>query len=696
MRKLFMKGFCIFFAVFLCCLCFAPFATAAASGVNPMKSTYVVDDLYAYGFNLNDYALDESSDYVSLMHFQEYGFDKNGNRNYYGLYVYVYNASGKPIEKKDNFIQLSYNDGNFYKKYSLELLSVSNDSNNENIFYKFRVLGIEDIAQLIHKDVRHYFISGIELNFADDSMDDDYGVQQHWEYSGYQFNFGSNIPTGTLMQYCTKLETVEIDLHGARWFSEDSDLGHDFRYEVSSVYFAIPNAVINEYGNIHDPAGTSGLISVQGCYNKYGINGLIVESQDAYNEFSPALNKNRNEIAYDVLSGKYYDDPDHLNFWANYIANWPSFYSSKHKISSSGSVEYIYYSLGYNPSTFDVTNEISHLMLLHKGSSPEVSEDALLDLWLSSGKPCHLTPDTLYMGSFTNGISKDLQYFNISVEDGDLSSSIKSFVSTKKTQFGKVILKLFNKELWDNPEVYPECKPLQEITYFNLKDLFFTDKAMCNDMYMSYEDLCEFDDFYDDKNLGNHIYVMRFGVDPYYCTELDHGTNITTKNGERGWYYEKTVYDNFYVLSFTFRNEKGGISVVPVNAKPITIIGSIVPGSNDGGYSPNPQDKSLMDWLKALIAFLKKLKIFPILMGILLVLLIVKFVWPLLKKLGNARLEVAKARASDHNNEKRDKSPPTAGAPPSISMDDLYVSEVKKVSGCSDSSRRLGSRDKNN
>ena len=114
------------------------------------------------------------------------------------------------------------------------------------------------------------------------------------------------------------------------------------------------------------------------------------------------------------------------------------------------------------------------------------------------------------------------------------------------------------------------------------------------------------------------------------------------------------------ILSFTFRNEKGGISVVPVNAKPITIIGSIVPGSNDGGYSPNPKDKSLLDWLKALLAFLKKLKIFPILMGILIVLLIVKFVWPLLKKLGNAGLDIAKSRASRPKNENRDKSPPSS------------------------------------
>lgn len=679
MKKVFVKSLCVFFAIFMFCMCFTPLVSAAESK-NPMLSTYVVNDLHSYGFNLADYPIDESSDYVLLMHFQEYGLARSGDRSRYDLYVYVYNASGKPIQKSGNYIQLAYNKNNIYRKYSLEFLSVSNEVSNENLFYKFRVSGIEQIAQNITTSERHYDISGIELNFVDNSRDDDYPVQQHWEYIGFQYNFGSDNPAGTLTYKCSTLETIDIELHGARWFSDDSNYGKNFRYEVSSVYFAIPNSIISKYGNIKDPNGTSGLVSVQGCYNKYGINGLIVENQAAYNEFIPCLNRNRLEMARDYVNGRWADDPQGAAFWSDYIKKWPHFFvgipvfeydpigaltipveyeCTIERQYDNAFQEFLYefFGQGNENNIFSSSFHLGHLMLLSKGSSAIISEDDLYNLWVSSGKPCHLTPDTLYMGSLTSGISKDLQYFNVSVKDGDLSSSIKSYLSTKETQFGKFIAKLFNGNL--GPETYPECRPLHEITYFNIKDLLFTEESMCNEMYMSQSDLQDFDKFYDAKNLGNHIYIMRFGVDPYFCGSVYGGTNISTKNGERAWYYEKTVYDNFDILSFTFQDKRGGISVVPVNCKPITIIGSVVPGTNAGGFNPNGDFKDFRYYLNLLWSFLKKLKIFPILMGILVILVVIKFVWPLLKKLGNAGLEVAKARASRPKNENRDKSPPT-------------------------------------
>lgn len=672
MKKRLVKITAFFFAVFLFCMSLVPIV-GAEEFKNPMLDTYVCDDLNTYGFRLSDYPADTSSKRVSLMHFQEYGFHKDGDPRYYDLYVYVYNPSCNAIETTGNYIQLAFGESKNYKKYPLEILSHSVDDENENLFYKFKVSAIESFNKTANRGTRKYFISGIELNFRDDSRDDDYPVSQEWIYSGYQFNFGSSNPAGSLVCNVKELKTVKIDLHGARWFSSTSDYGKDFRYEVSSVYFAIPNDIIRDFGNPGDENGTSGLVSVQGTYNKYGLNGLIVESEGAYNAFQPYLNKGIYPSIQDYFSSGNFGSNDPQ---IKYLSSWPEFFTGGDVKSLGGLFgnkvnAHVGYSfkrnhnednfwdkLGsfFSPVDVDVNFYQDFLMLLTRGSSPDISKGDLTELWESSGKPCFLDPANMYIGGHTEGIGKDLHYYDISVNDGNLNSQIKSWASTRKVKF---LDKLFNKKLYTDEKGYPDCKPLQEITYFNLKDLVYNEEAMCNEMFMSKADLEEFDDFYDKNHLGNHVYIMRFAVDPYYCSK---GTARFTNDAgaveeSDCYYYEKVIYDNFDVLSFTFQREDGFISVVPVNCKPISIIGSVVAGSNKDNNNPNGA-YTFAAFLRDLWNFIKKLKIFPILMGILLLVIFFKLIWPIFKKLGNAGLEVAKARASRPKNENRDKSPP--------------------------------------
>ena len=75
------------------------------------------------------------ADYVLLLNFFEYGYNATSSKDY-GLYLYIYNPSGKFIsDSSKNKIQLSVSQLDYYYKYSLDLVSRSED----NLFLKFKV-----------------------------------------------------------------------------------------------------------------------------------------------------------------------------------------------------------------------------------------------------------------------------------------------------------------------------------------------------------------------------------------------------------------------------------------------------------------------------------------------------------------------------------------------------------------------------
>ncbi|MBQ8280915.1 MAG: hypothetical protein IJZ25_00760, partial [Lachnospiraceae bacterium] len=284
---------CLFFAI-LMVLSILPLSVFA--GVeNPMHSTYVCNDLRNMGYDLSKYPYDSSADFVTVIDFLEYGYDYNGDQRYYGLYIYLYNPSGKVLQENGNYVELSYikkdNTSSGYAKYALQILSKSSDTANENVFYKLYLPMSRNIANYIINGIRTYYVSSIELQYSSETgaKAKSFVVGGTYKYQGYQKHFGRTDDEDTL--YCTfeKLEVIETKLNAASWFSNTSDLGEDYRYELSSVYFNIPNYFIEKYGN--PKYETSGLYSVQGEYYKYLTNGILTTDESYYNGFLPSIGK---------------------------------------------------------------------------------------------------------------------------------------------------------------------------------------------------------------------------------------------------------------------------------------------------------------------------------------------------------------------------------------------------------------------
>ena len=268
------------------------FALTADAVGNPMHNTYVCDDLMNMGYNVAEYPVDASDDSISVIKFLEYGFDYHGDQRYYGLYIYLYNPSGKAISiNGNNSVQLSFVDYDGKKttntKYACEVLSVSNDDTNSNVFIKLYISASRNIAHKINAVYREYYVNSVEFDFGGNKLKD-YATASYWTYQGFQENFGRN-ETSPNTLYWTKdvTEVCRTELASANWFSDAwAGTNGEYMYEMSSVAFTVPSYFIKKYGDpFNQSSKTRGLKSVQGEYYKYVTDGLIISDADFYNYY---------------------------------------------------------------------------------------------------------------------------------------------------------------------------------------------------------------------------------------------------------------------------------------------------------------------------------------------------------------------------------------------------------------------------
>lgn len=628
-------AFIILISVFL-----IPVSAYVAPIINPCDDSYVVDDLTKMGYNTYDYVLDPSANFLQVIHFLEYAYSSTDHR-YYSLYLYLYNPSGKKISESGSNIQLCYTgpDGteSKYIKYSLEVVNASKEQGSENILYKLEVKGIKDIANKINSSNRTYNLASVEILYEGESKpvtktlrSSDDKNRCKWTYTGYQSGFGSATKDGTLRCDVDVLDTIPVELHDASWMSDTSNLGEDYRWEVKSYYFNIPYSYIRKYGDITmSTDDTDGLVAVEGEYYKYGLNGLIVPDQETYNKFLPSVDIYKfPEVSYD---------------------EWESFFKLYGRESTGNNVTHtkIYYEFSFNrlldvdlesgaSTTIQYSNKnLLKYNLLSIGSNVSIQSDVFKALWEASGKPVLTNSGHMVMGSNVSNIG-DRVDFKVTVEDGDLANSIKTYAS--KNTWGNLnwLHKLFNKELYTDESGYLDCLPLVQINSIDVSGAF-KESVQAKDLYLDYDSYTDLQSFYNDKSLNNNVYLMRLGIEPYYESD------VTLSTGNSGHYYEKVIHKDVDIFSFTFKNSKGALQTVPVECDPVDNLGSVVEGNNKDDMNPNkyPEDPTAaeiaFEGAKKLGEFLSSLKGIVILIisaiGIVGILVVIIVFWKYLEPL---------------------------------------------------------------
>lgn len=591
-----------------------PAAAYKAPIINPCDSSYVVDDLEAMGYNTYDYKYDPSADFLQVIHFLEYGYSKNVS-GYYSLYLYLYNPCGKAIALEGSTLQMCYSAGtgdSKYVKYPLDVVSYSLEEGEKHILYKFEVKGIEAVRREIKDSSRTYKLASVEILYENESkpvsrlLDDNTKKNRcRWTYTGYQQGFGSDSDGGTLQVQIDVLDTISIELHDASWMSDTSSLGEDYRWEVKSYYFNIPDSYIRTYGNIGDKS--SGLVSVEGEYYKYGLNGLVVPTTELYDLYLPASQTAGLLDGYTIrfLPGfaKHHSTESTGNNVVHTVINLLFSFNKKLNIDLDSSPDTLVYKSD---------NPLSKLNLVSVGSSPYISNDELTELWETSGKPVLANASYMYIGDNVTNIGQRIP-FEVSVTDGDLGGSIKTYATQNKWGSLNWLHRLLNEELYTDEDGYLNCMPLFEVEASDVADVFKED-VQGKKLYLDYDSYTGLQEFYSDMSSSNSVYVMRLGVEPYYET----GVSLfsSPSSGEvlgTGYYYEKVIHKDVDVFAFTFQNANGEKQTVPVECDPVDNLGSVVEGNNKDDGNPNnyPTDPSagkivdelirdLIDWISSL------------------------------------------------------------------------------------------------
>lgn len=320
----------------------------AASGLN-IDSTNVLDDLNGSTiggkeFNLADYPYDENSK-TQVISFSEYCYSYySKNQGNYGLYVYVYNPQGKAFDERTerNKIQFSADGGKSYDKYVLQFLNYSHGADCEGLFYKFKVVFTNEqrkvVLNALDSEKRVYKISGIELSSGGNVVE--YPVVQTYEYTGFAEGYGAF--EGSADSLSCKVDGLSLyltlDVHSTYYRPSGTNGGAYAQDTLHSVYFSVPNNLIEEYGEmtaVHatwlnartSPIFVTGDETVYNAVRAYL--GQYVDGGDYW--LLKDENKN-NDLQYSLIASKYIESADWNN--ASYGSSWLSYNANRRYTNS--------------------------------------------------------------------------------------------------------------------------------------------------------------------------------------------------------------------------------------------------------------------------------------------------------------------------------------------------------------------------
>lgn len=649
----------------IACFCFAivfvflslPLSTSAISNV---ASTDVYSDLKTMGVDLSLYKPSTELKSAKIMTFLEYGYDEGNNFSDYGIYIYVYNPTREEISLSShaNSIQIVTKSlagkVTSNKKYSLLFVSKSTEKDGSglgNLYYKFKVRLDASFLGQLSKDKRIYNVVDLELQYGKEVNPRSSNISNTYICTGYQAYHHTDSRTGKLSDksthYCVtqNLETIDVELHPATWKSTSSDKGDHYQYEVSSVYFSIPDYYLEKYGDISDE-NYKGFYAVDGEWYEYKFNGIVsdnntlVDTMQDYLGVSVSksdMTENRsvgllqsdrvifNNIGMPVYVGNmFYSDDVPFGFSSIYTGTNGLFYAKSFNR---------YFK--YGKSIYDSNNELKGRLEMLKGIcnaiySSEgkdgllVSTEDLMSEIFDSGNP-------IFLNYVDSGRTIGHNEYHITVDDPSLNGQISAFSTNDN-----FLYRLFMGNLWLSSDAtgYPTYRP---IVMVDSDDFSGSDKEVSKRLAVCEQDLDGFESFVDDQK-DRTTYLLRFAVTDYYCGLVDVTDNEDGDYVGEHYYFEKTIFHNFDVLSFTFKNQEGKYTTVPVSSKPITIVGNITEDPDDefleivtGIVNPDPDpDPTISEWLK----------LFVFIAGSVLIVVVVVWLFSKVNDHQNARLDV--------------------------------------------------------
>lgn len=598
------------------------------------EQTNVMDDLKSSTINGEPFSLTKYSfnafkdtEVLSLVEYS-YSFYRNLQDNY-GLYIYVYNPKGLnfDVNHELNSIQMAYGTSTStnYHKYPLKFLSCSTESNYERLFYKFKiVLSAEqkqEILKTVNSSERIYRVSGVELMEMGKTNATEVSVGTTYHYSGYAAGYGSEPSAeNTLTLKSEKAQVLTLNVHPTYYRPSGTNGKNNYTQDsLHSVYFAVPNDIIQAYGAmtaVHAvwknavlaPALVTGNEAAYDAILPYGGKDMSIHKEDLEYMYLGAHRQTTATGMGSVTNHGYGYSFNRLGFWPG---NWTVQEQAGVDIDT---LYFLYYTGGGVDSADHYT----------------VSSENILSK-LKESKAKYGTPLVNDKYSACMFERYDDHFTDVTIEAEETYSLTSQKISQTFWE------KLRGDSHVESTTTFDGIEAIHAITE---SDFTGTKEEICKRLYISESDFEHFKAFYNQNKALCTTYLFRYQTSDYISQEATLfkegkflGQEIWEEVDTNAYFFQQTVNLDFDIIDVTFSN--GSVAtVIPVVSSPIDAVHSGTPPTMTNS------DKGI-DWLKIL----------KIVLVAIVVLAVFIFLWPLIGPLlveigrGAIRLITAPFRA---------------------------------------------------
>lgn len=648
----------------------------AYAGDNDLKfdNTSIFDDLYGSKddngneFDLSNYPIDKDGE-LQFFSFVEYGYSYYANyEKNYALYLYLYNPQQLNFQtyldsnvvrmgvsyatKDDNIVVSEYEDFN--------IVCVSRTTGDySNLFYKFKVLDpnkkILSMAQAYEKEngCRRYDIAGVYLKTDKSDVTLDKNIGRTYKCSGYMATYGNDASNpSTFVCNVEKLETLDLKVYQTSYLTGVSSAGAYHHNNVSSVYFAIPQRVLDKYGSLWE-------IYAQ-WYECKTAPILVTSNVDFYYK---ALNNNHYETVDNSEGGTslLYDKSVDYLLWYG-----------MHSDSVAGSSNILHYDWAYNLRPFSMTSGDMFIQRFANSYSNVLPFVFYSPSYTESGAFNVINKQTVagdvkssqirdYIQNYKSSnyvdwhTSRNLasELFVNTVDSARADKGIKVGLNKVRTNLGDTFdLKSWNSEYgswwdkltqygWSYPknevldEQHTNVKPFEEITKDALNSV-----TLASDLLINENDVDSFKTFCNSSydNDSAVPYLFRFAVSDYMSRPITRnpGRLDVDQDVVDSYIAQETVFFDFNIITMTFKGKEDYYTLAVMHT-PVDVIAGVEPPPVEltpGEHLVNNFLSALQkfwDWFKN-SDFLKALKILGLIIaGVIILMIVIKVVMLIIK-----------------------------------------------------------------
>ena len=593
-NKALKKILCVLSALFLMVVAFvtsvptSELAYAAVVG-NDLDSTSVESDL-GEDFNWLLYPENKLGK-IDVLQFVEYCYtDDVSEKGNYGLYLYVYNPALLRFSANNNVVNMAvaYDEDGEPSEYSNVPLMLCGYSHGEYAFrvYKFRISLPSSVyvnARSCNQKngYRQYDIASIQLRAVGETLSQDNAIARAYRCSGYAKGYDeTSMQKSTYACTWENFETLTLDVKSTFYRPEGTNGKSDYTQDsLHSVYFAVPNDTLDEYGR---------LSVIHATWLNAVLNpGLVTGNLTAYNEINKFLGVKLDDGDEDDLDFIYIGACEPVLIYQSgvYSYNHGFVYNWTHDSSNLLVNKYLGEKIDTLYLNFYAGSDIDSA-----DNYTLSSDDILAEMKNSLSR---------YGGDAVNGKysrnifeSVDSEFTDITIKADENFSLTSQVISNN---FWEKLFGVYQTTVFDGIEA------IHAVTESDVKGSV---EDVSNRLYISQSDYADFMAFYAAQTLLNKtVFLFRYQVSDYVSQEAtlmnvkpDSISNFWDKIDTNAYFFQETVNLDFDIIDLTFSKEDD-YKVIPVVSDPIDIVHDATPPT----HTTSDEDS---DWWKIILGAL--------------------------------------------------------------------------------------------